>query len=147
MRKALSGLLMVGMLVIASATSAAAKQFQNIEDEHQDTALYLVEHSPFEGKWEFEVASGTLELAFKQKDGMLAGQIQNTTVPDFFRMPSFDSPVKDISIKTIEGIKTLSFTNVKTGAQYKLEITKSGRLDGFSETRSGRRVTMRLRPR
>lgn len=122
----------LGIFAAWIASSSACVKSMGLELEVSEVTsdaelvAYLIDHSPFVGKWRWRNTSGDIELTFKEVAGTLIGVLVDTDKDGTRLLP------RQVVV-TVEVTETTRKVEFSTGGPWRLQVADDGSIEGIQE--------------
>ncbi len=135
----------LGIFAAWIASSSACVKSMGLELEVSEVTsdaelvAYLINHSPFIGKWTWGNMSGDVDLTFKEVAGTLIGVLVDTD------KHGTRLPPKEVVV-TVEVTETTRKVEFSTGGLWRLQVDDDGSIEGIQKYSGAYNVRIDLKP-
>lgn len=106
---------------------------------------YLINHSPFVGKWRWSSMSGDVDLTFKEVAGTLIGVLVDTDKHGTRLPPKEVVVTVEVTETQYPGV-TIKKVEFSTGGPWRLQVEDDGSIEGIQKYSGAYNVRIYLKP-
>ena len=128
----------LGIFAVWIASSPACVKSMGLELEVSEVTsdaelvAYLIDHSPFVGKWRWRNTSGDIDLTFKEVAGTLIGVLVDTDKHGTRLLPRRVVVTIEVTETQYPGV-TIKKVEFSTGSPWRLQVADDGSIEGIQE--------------